>query len=76
MLSAEILLPPHCSHLYRNSGSLLDTHSCQMQTLLPDRPLHLLREILAETHLVLEGAPLERCDTWSRDKTSTQRSAR
>lgn len=46
VLSAEILLPPHCSHLYRNSGSLLNTHSCQMQTLLPDRPLHLLREPL------------------------------
>lgn len=46
VLSAEILLLPHCSHLYRNSGSLLDIHSCQMQTLLPDRPLHLLREPL------------------------------
>lgn len=29
------------------------------------------KEILTETSLVLESAPLERRDTWSRDKTST-----
>lgn len=43
-LSAEILLPPHCFHLYRNSGSLLNIQ-------LPDAgvnaglPLHLLKDL-------------------------------